>query len=302
MKVWGVVIVGLLLGFVGGLIFTWFIAPLEYVDTYPPMLDFKYRQEWIRMAAWSYGLEDNWERTQIRLLNLSTAEVGATAADVLDRATAQGQSVEILQRIAKLASAYGASGPGVALFGQAGADLVGTPAAPPLILPSLTPLRPTPAATQTPRPVPTATPTPSSLVLPPYRIVSQTLTCDTEPIIAVSVEVSRTVTVRGRPVQEQVGLPMREVWLIWDNGADRAITGLRPERGLGYADFDVAPGRSYNLYVDTPSGLPILTVQVEPCPPDEGTGWVSRSLVLREEPEPTLEATATLTPTVTPSE
>ena len=62
------------------------------------------------------------------------------------------------------------------------------------------------------------------------------------------------------------------------------------------------PGRSYNLYVDTPGGLPILTVQVEPCPPDEGTGWVSRSLVLWEEPEPTLEVTTTLTPTVTPSE
>ena len=108
--------------------------------------------------------------------------------------------------------------------------------------------------------------------------------------------------VRGRPVQEQVGLPMHEVWLIWDDGADRAITGLRPEKGEGYADFDVEPGRSYNLYVDTPSGQPILTVQVEPCPPDEGTGWVSRSLVLWEEleamPTQTLEPTGTLTQTL----
>ena len=242
MKAWGVVIVGLLLGFVGGLIFTWFIAPLEYVDTYPPMLDLGYRQEWIRMTAWSYGVEDNWERTQIRLLNLSTDEVGTVATDVLDRATAQGQPVQILQRIARLASAYGASGPGVALFSQDGADLIASPVAPPPVLPTLTPVRPTPAPTLTPRATPTATPTPPALVPPPYRIVSQTLTCDTEPIIAVSVEVSRTVTVRGREVQEQVGLPMREVWLIWDNGADRAITGLRPEKGLGYADFGVAPG------------------------------------------------------------
>lgn len=95
-------------------------------------------------------------------------------------------------------------------------------------------------------------------------------------------------------------MPMREIWLIWDDGADRAITGFRPELGLGYADFDVVPGRSYNLYVDRPYGIPIRTLQAEPCPPAEGVGWVSRHLILQEIEldGPALETTPTMTPTL----
>jgi hypothetical protein len=143
----------------------------------------------------------------------------------------------------------------------------------------------------------------------PIRVISQTLTCAEAPAIAVSLTLSRTVEERGREVQEIVEVPMRQVWLIWNDGADRAITGFRPDKGLGYADFKVVPGLSYNLYVDSPSGIPIRTLQVEPCPADEGTGWVSRHLILQEEISleeeaeldvtPTLSATLELTTTLT---
>jgi hypothetical protein len=70
------------------------------------------------------------------------------------------------------------------------------------------------------------------------------------------------------------------VWLLWEDGADRAVTGFNPEMGLGYADFAVAPGQVYKLYIDVPRGAPVSTIQVEPCTGDEGEGWISRLLVL----------------------
>ncbi len=313
MKLWGVVVVGLLLGLAGGLITTWFVVPLTYVDTYPPMLAPRYRQDWARMVVWGYAIEGNWDRTQVRLLNLAEDEVATVATDVLNRAVVLGHPMEVIQRIARLAADYGASGPGVAVYLDGGDMLIdGTlPVVPPApsassdLTPTPSSQAPTVTPTATRRSRPTVTPTPLPTPEPPFRVVSQTLTCALEPVIAISLEVSRTVEVRGREVSEQVGLPMREIWLIWESGADRAITGFRPEIGLGYADFDVEPGHVYNLYIDSPTGPPVLTVQIEPCPPDEGAGWVSRQLILWEEVEPeatpTVTATSavTLTPTLT---
>ena len=74
----------------------------------------------------------------------------------------------------------------------------------------------------------------------------------------------------------------REIWLMWDEGADRAYTGFRPAFGLGYADFNVEPGRRYNVYIDNPWGVPLIVLQVEPCTPEEGGGWISRKLVVVE--------------------
>jgi len=306
MKLWGVALVGLLLGLVAGLIVTWFVVPLEYYDTYPPMLDGPYRHEWIRMTVWVYGLEGDWERTERRLLNIESSEIRVVAADVLEQATVTGQPVEILERLAELAAAYGAATPGVAIYGQGDTvPATGTPAAgavPAQATPTQAPVSSSPTRTLVPTVTPSLTPTPTITETSAIRIISQTLTCATEPSIAVSLELSRTVEVRGREEQEVVGLPVREIWLLWDDGADRAITGFRPDLGLGYADFDVIPGRSYNLYVDSPYGRPVLAVQVEPCPPDEGAGWISRYLVLRDETEAraasdTLTATLTLTGT-----
>jgi hypothetical protein len=160
---------------------------------------------------------------------------------------------------------------------------------------------PLPSATPTRIPLPTPIPTDvPQIQTSGFEIVSQTLNCDTSPSLAVSLEVSRTVREGRRERQEQVGVSMRELWLTWDGGADRAITGFKPESGLGYADFAVEPGRSYNLYVDSPTGPPIFAFQIEPCLPSEGSGWMSRSLILlKEELPPEADGTATPTPTST---
>jgi hypothetical protein len=221
----------------------------------------------------------------VRLQDIPTAEVQQVAARTLDQAIAAGQPLDRLQRLAQLAAYYGVDTPAVEIY--ASDDAVAptpiaspTPTSPPTNTPTAIP------PTLTPKPTPTFLPAsiPPTPQLPAaFSVVSQTLTCADPPQIAVSLVASRTVTIRRRETVEYDALPGREVWLIWENGADRAITGFKPELGLGYADFTVEPGHVYKLYIDIPQGIPVTTIQVEPCMPTEGTGWISRALVILEE-------------------
>jgi hypothetical protein len=288
MKPWGVLIIGLVLGLAAGLLYTWVIAPPEYYNTYPPLLAATYRNEWIQMSVLAYGAEGNWSRTQLRLQGLAETEIRPIAAAALEQAVAAGRPLATLQRLAELAAFYGIDTPAVAIYTGANnaaptpASVATTPAAPPTAAPTATP----PPPTNTPIPIPTLTTTTEiAAALNAFRIVSQTLTCTDQPKVALSLALSHTITVRRRTEVEWLPVPGREVWLLWEDGADRAVTGFNAEMGLGYADFSVAPGRTYKLYIDVPRGAPVSTIQVEPCTGDEGEGWISRALVLlaREE-------------------
>mgnify|MGYP006292541751 CR=1 FL=1 len=294
MKRFTLAALGAVLGLILGLIFTWFIQPVEYYNTYPPLMGVEHRRVWIGMTVKAYGAEEIWERTQVRLVEIPEDEIRRVATDELERAVSVGEPLTYLRRISELAQAYGVTGPAVQIYGEG--EPVDTPTPLPTVpspIPSPRPTNtPLPSPTRTPSPLP-PTPTPASTwtFTPSLRIISQTLTCTVEPRITVSIEVSGTLEEDDEAVW--TGDPMREIWLMWDGGADRALTGFRPEEGLGYADFVVEPGRTYNLYVDSPTGVPILTLQAEPCAPDEGEGWTSRWLLIRDYPPPPLEPTGT---------
>jgi hypothetical protein len=49
--------------------------------------------------------------------------------------------------------------------------------------------------------------------------------------------------------QEGEQQPNVELLLRWNEGEDRAVTGLKPEIGMGYGDFVVAAGQSYQVAV-----------------------------------------------------
>lgn len=290
MKSWGVLIIGLVLGLAAGLVYTWGISPPEYYDTYPPLLDKPYRSDWIKMTALAYGAEGNWNRTQLRLQDLPEAEIRPLIAETLEQAVTAGRPIVILQRLAELGAFYGVDTPAVHIY-TGEAIVVPTPVAP--SAPSPTPLTVAPTATPNP---PTVTPSPRPTLttispistpqpLTAFYIVSQTFSCEAQPHITVSLMLSHTITVRRREQVEMLPLPGREIWLLWEDGADRAITGFKPESGPGLADFAVEPGHVYKLYIDIPQGVPISTIQVEPCSAEEGEGWVSRHLILLKHKE-----------------
>ena len=62
------------------------------------------------------------------------------------------------------------------------------------------------------------------------------------------------------------GVPGVEVWLTWAEGADRAVTGLKPDKGTGYADFSASPDTAYTISVGE-LGMPLVSgLQLEECP------------------------------------
>ena len=104
---------------------------------------------------------------------------------------------------------------------------------------------------------------PSPTPIREFHIVSKEWVCKPQetPLIEVVLQDER-----GR------GIGGAEVWLVWDSGADRAITGLKAERGVGFVDFEAVVGQSYALSIGQ-LGLPLVTdLEIAPCPFHAGAG------------------------------
>ena len=62
----------------------------------------------------------------------------------------------------------------------------------------------------------------------------------------------------GQPV------PGAEVIVQWNGNEDRFFTGLKPELGLGYADFVMQPGLVYTLHLSK-GGEPVTDLTPNEC-------------------------------------
>jgi hypothetical protein len=143
--------------------------------------------------------------------------------------------------------------------------------------PAASPLStPTSESTGTP---PSPTPTPS--LLSRLRLAKREQIC--KPGQAPHIE----VLVRD---ERGAGLPGVEVWLMWSGGADRAVTGLKPQNGAGYVDFSAergVPGSlSYAIGVGE-LGMPLVTdLRIEPCPGQKDEEPLLGSWRIVLEPQP----------------
>jgi hypothetical protein len=114
---------------------------------------------------------------------------------------------------------------------------------------------------------PTATPTPE------FEWVSRDSVCQSgAPQIRVRVQTA-----------DGSGLPGVDVWITWDGGADRFVTGLKPEFGSGFGDFDMQPDVSYRVGAGTQSALALVNnVRANACTTDDGeAGRLSWDIVLQ---------------------
>ena len=110
-----------------------------------------------------------------------------------------------------------------------------TPAATPRPPPSKTPGNPpTAEATATGTAAPTLTATPQRS----FTMTGPSAFCDAERPALLEVYVQDR---DGR------GLPAMALRVSWNGGEDRFFTGLKRERGPGYADFGMATGRRYRV-------------------------------------------------------
>lgn len=305
---------GLLIGLALGLSFAWLIAPTQYVDTNPASLREEFKEQYRRLIAVSYAANGDLARAQARLTLLNDPTIADTLAAQAQRALATGapsEEVRALAQLAAVAEAPPASIPTAAPLTQFPTDPsppTDTPLPEATLLPTNTATAsPGPSATETalletdtPAPetttpdavtgtpgpstpdLPTRTPSPTNTPVPsntptfaptalsPFILDQRTLICNPDivgPLLMVTTQ------------DGDQGIPGIEIILNWANGEEHFFTGLKPELGLGYADFAMTPDVTYTLRLADGSQL-ITDLLAEQCTADNGkTIWGSWELI-----------------------
>jgi hypothetical protein len=315
---WIALFIGLGLGLAIGLTYTWSLNPVQFYNTDPVDLRPDYRETWILLVAFGYRDDGDLDRALSRLAGLQDPQIGQTVAAFTQRYIREGRPAMRIRALATLADALGARTDDMLIYlATPEPTLFFTPTPlppPPTLTPSATPTTtPPPSATAPPTATPTRTPTPtmtprpsatqrpSPTSPPPFILEERERTCpadQTTPIIEVTVE-----------TEEGAGLPGVEIWVTWNGGADRFVTGLKPEIGLGYADFEMKADLLYTVAVGDPTQSVATDLSAEPCLSSAGSSslasWhltvVANSNAFTPTPtaSPTSGATATSLPTAT---
>lgn len=254
-----------------GVVYARWLDPVRVTAASPAQVTASFRATWISLAAEALAQDGDWERTRARLDALRDPNLPQTVSALFDRSDAQGDKAAA-RALAQLADRLGARTANMSVYLI---TPVTTPTPPYTPAPTVT--SPTRAATDayapgittTPRSLP---PTPVPTYNPAYQVLSQIAECapaTTTPQIRVTLQ-----DAAGR------GVPGVTVWITWEGGADRFVTGLKPDIDAGYGDFDMARDRPYNLSIDQPESVIVASLRAEPCAAGGSTAWqlVIRSL------------------------
>jgi hypothetical protein len=283
------IIIGIFLGLGFGIYYAWGLQPVTYVDTVPETLRTDLKDEYRILIAQAYLANGDVARAQARLSLLNEVDAANVLAVQAQLANASGESAEVVRALGLLASVAGAPPADVPTavplteFPTLTPTNTQPPTEPPTASPepsdtpsaSSTATRPvsatptpteegtpgaptrTPSPTHTPFPSATATATPGS----PFILDSQFLVCS--PQIDGPLLIVRAFDIDG------AGVPGVEVIITSNQGEEHFFTGLKPEFGVDYADFKMAPSISYTLRLADGSQL-IPDLIAQRCTPDDG--------------------------------
>ncbi|HEX9027720.1 MAG TPA: hypothetical protein VF823_01015, partial [Anaerolineales bacterium] len=173
---------------------------------------------------------------------------------------------------------------------------------PPGLQASPAPATPTPTESETAPPA-TVTPAPTSTLPAPSAspVLSSTLPAAQTVVLAPSITPSPTsgapFVLSGDPKQvcdanlkrslimvearDAAGQPVPglEVIVTWNGGEGHFFTGLQPDRGLGYGDYEMAPDVTYTVHV-ADGGQPVPDLKAGQCTGSAGAQFLgSWSLV-----------------------
>ncbi len=268
-------IIGLAFGLGLGLLVSWGLAPVQYVDTAPATLRFDFKDDYRYMIASAYTASGDLPRAQARLATLSDADPIKALGAQAQRMLAENISMDKIRVLANLSEALQAQAvnpiPPIAL--PTSAELI-APVTPEVAAPSEwvetdTPepgaepaLEETPAAlstpifTATPRATRTITPTPSA----PFELVNQSTFCEpSQPGLL------QVFLVNGA-FQPVAGI---ELVITWFGGEERFFSGLKPEIGYGYADYQMAANTEYALSLSA-GGTRVTGLKAPECANPDG--------------------------------
>jgi len=281
---------GFIIGVTLGIVYAWKINPVKYENTLPASLRADFKDQYRELIAVAYTANKSLERAKVRLAQLGDPDPKQTLAIQAQHSLAAKNPRPEAYALGQLAIALSQAESGGSPPSQGGSPVPKHTSLPASTLanPTLTvlPLRSTetlsPAVTLTQGIKPTAsapilsvtlfptqtyTPTPGS----PFSLENIQLVCEqirAQPLIMI-----QTLDAADQPV------PGVEIIVTWENGEDRFYTGLKPELGLGYADFAMTPSVVYTVRLGD-EGIPESGITPKECDSPSGTRyWGSWRLV-----------------------
>jgi hypothetical protein len=259
-------VTGVILGALLGGLYSRYFQPVRYVDTAPATLQSEFKDQYRSLIAAAYLSNGDLVRARARLELLGDANISRSLTEQAQRTLARDGSSDEARALGLLAIALGQAPPGPvqAITQDPGRPTTSSPLSTPAELGDLPPGNPTSFATQgdSPETATTgsgkenettliSTKTPGSFVLTGRQEV-----CDQplpEPLVQIQVS-----DPSGGPVPGVI------VIVTWAGGEERFFTGLKPEKGLGYADYTLIPDFVYSIRLGE-SGAPLGDIRAVSC-------------------------------------
>lgn len=283
------ILLGLFAGIGLGLLYSWRISPVTYVDAEPSILRADFKDQYRIVIAAAYASTHDLPRARARLELLKDPDPVSELSAQAQRMLAGGESNQSVQPLAQLAADLEKGYASLALPTATATKLsfAGTPFTPfvdtpeaetptaeeilepetpdPLVVSTLpfeqTPLAPQELVTATPRP----TFTPTAGIDTPFALISQDTVCDPnlDPgLLQFSLMDSRRDQVSGV-----------QIVVTWDRGEDNFFTGFKPEVGDGYADFVMEANTVYSIRV-VDGGSFVPNISAPTCTDDNGGSYL----------------------------
>lgn len=267
---WLALLIGITAGIGGGLFVAWNVSPIEEFNTLPWQLRAEDRAHYVVALMLAYAYDGDLERTMdglledLRLVPDPFEQVANIACELTQTGYVSDASTE--RAVLSLMDFYQNQG-------RSGcADdfilVIDEPDEVPTLVAATPTLRPPPTKTPTPEQQAGPSPSPTIRVVPTviprtsFSLVLLESFCDTA--------ISGVIEVR---VQERdgSGIPGQLVRVSWDDGESVFMTGLMPERGSDYADFQMEPNRGYTIELPGLSDPSTRQIASVPCTTAAGT-------------------------------
>jgi hypothetical protein len=259
-------LVGLALGLGLGLLYAWFISPMHRVEATPASLRADFKEQYRAVIAAAYAASGDLPRAQARLSLLGDPDPVQALSAQAQQMLAQGQPFESVRAVAMLTSALQQARTQVATT-----DSTPSTFAPSSMVPSTTAdttqtevsLTATLEVIETPMPLDTPTPTSTPTITPtaPFELISKDEVCD--PSGAESLLQVVITDAAGKQ------LPGIRITIAWSGNEEHFFTGLQPELGDGYADYQMTPGTLYSIRFGK-SDTPISNMSAPACQSTDG--------------------------------
>ena len=254
-------LLGLILGLAGGLVYSWVINPVEYTDTAPASLRQDFKEDYLSLIASAYTATGDLNRARSRLALLGISAAPEELSRLAQSRLAAGRPESEARALANLA----------AILGERPSPLAKTTSPTPPQSTTLPEATLTSTASPTSIPSPTPSPTPGA----PFVLLEKEASCD--PGLRESLLQVIVLDAAGE------GIPGVQILVVWDNGQDKFFTGLKPELGSGYADFTMEPETIYSMQL-IEGESPVTGLTVEECSSPSGDIYPGSWLLTFQQP------------------